>query len=121
MHVPVKLQVEFSEDTHINTINDTNSYSGPKLKVNWSKFLQEEIERNYTTPISADLENMTIVEPNNLTNFTENLTKILPQHSHPLVKSIRKQRTIKGSILSSLTMLRLLVHKVRLLSTHVNN
>ena len=47
-HVPVKLQVEVSTDMHINTINDTNSYSGPKLKVNWSKFSQEEIEKNYT-------------------------------------------------------------------------
>ena len=42
--------------------------------------------------ISADLENMTIVEPDNLTNSTENLTKILLQHSHPLVKSIRKTK-----------------------------
>ena len=82
-HVLVKPQIEFSMDTHINTINDTNSYSGPKLKVNWSKFPQEEIERNYTTPISADLENMTKVEP-------DNLTKIVLQHSHPFVKSIRK-------------------------------
>ena len=89
-HVPVKLQIEFSTDTHINTINDPNSYSGRKLKVNWSKFLQEEIETTYTTPISTDLENMTIVEPDNFTNSTENLTKILLQHSHPLMKSIRK-------------------------------
>ena len=49
-HVLVKLQIVFSSDTHINTINDTYSYSGPKLKVNWSKFSQEEIERTYTTP-----------------------------------------------------------------------
>ena len=82
-------------DTHINTINDTNCYSGPKLKINWSKFSQEEIERNYITPISADFENMTIVEPDNLTNFMENLTKILLQHSHPLVKSIRKTKNNK--------------------------
>ena len=87
--VPVKLQIEFSMDSHINTINDTNSYSGSKLKVNWSKFSQDEIERNYTTLISDDLENMTLVEPDNLTNYTENLTKILLQHSRPLVKSIR--------------------------------
>ena len=33
-HVPVKLQKEFSTDSHINAINDTNSYSGSKLKVN---------------------------------------------------------------------------------------
>ena len=38
---------------------------------------------------------MTIVEPDNLTNFTENLTKILPQRSHPLVKSIRKTKNNK--------------------------
>ena len=123
-HVPVKLQVEFFTDRHINMINDTNSYSGPKLKVNWSKFSQEEIERNYTTPISADLENMTIVEHCNLTNFMENLTKILLQHSHHLVKSIRKTKNNKrvyGSMLSSLMILRLLVCKVRLLSTHGNN
>ena len=82
-HVPVKLQIEASTDTHINTINDTNSYSEPKLKVNWSKFSQEEIEGTYITPISADLENMTIVEPDNRTNSMENLTKILLQHSHP--------------------------------------
>ena len=42
-------------DTHINTINDTNSYSG----VNWSKFSQEEIERTYIAAISSDLENVT--------------------------------------------------------------
>ena len=59
-HAPVKLQIEF----YINT----NSYLGPKLKINWSKFSQEEIERTYTTPISADLENVTIVEPDNITN-----------------------------------------------------
>ena len=94
-HFPVKLQAKLSTDTHINTINDTNSYSGPKLKVNWSKFSQEGIERTYTTPISADLEIMTIVEPDNLSNSTENLTKILPQHSHPLVKSIRKTENNK--------------------------
>ena len=94
-HVPVKLQIEFSTDWHINTINDTNSYSGSKLKVNWSKFSQEEIERNYTTPISADLENMTSVESDNYTDYTENLTKILLQHSHPLVKSIRKTKNNK--------------------------
>ena len=38
---------------------------------------------------------MTIVEPDNLPNFTENLTKILLQHSHPLVKSIRKTKNNK--------------------------
>ena len=38
---------------------------------------------------------MTIVEPDNLTDFTENLTKILLQHSHPLVKSIRKTKNNK--------------------------
>ena len=80
----MKLQIEFSTDSHINTINDTNSYSGSNLKVSWSKFSQEEIERNYTTPISADLENMTLVEPDNLTDYMENLTKILLQHSRPL-------------------------------------
>ena len=79
-------------DSHINAINDTNSYSGSKLKVNWSKFSQEEIERNYTTPISTDLENITLVEPDNLTDYTENLTKTLLQHSRPLVKSIRKTK-----------------------------
>ena len=94
-HVPVKLQIDVCTDTHINTINDTNSYSGPKLKVNWSKFSQEEIERNYTTPISTDLENMSIVEPDNLTNSTENLTKTLLQHSHPLAKSVRKTKNNK--------------------------
>ena len=76
-HVPVKLQIEFSTDTHTNKINSFNSYSRPKLKVNWSKFSKEEIERTYTTPILSDLENMTIVEPDNFTNSTENLTKIL--------------------------------------------
>ena len=35
---------------------------------------------------------MTIVEPDNLTNSTQNLTKILLQHSHPLVKSARKTK-----------------------------
>ena len=79
-------------DSHKNTINNTNSYSGYKLKVNWSKFSQEEIERNYTTLISADLENMTLVEPDNLTNYTENLIKFLLKHSHPLVKSICKMK-----------------------------
>ena len=92
-HVPVKLQIEFSTDTHVNTINGTNSYLRPKLKVNWSKFSQGEIERTYTTPISADLENMTIAEPDNLTNSTENLTKkILLQHSYHLEKSICKTK-----------------------------
>ena len=76
-------------------ISNTNPYSGPKLKVNWSKFSQEEIERTYTTHISADLKNMTIVEPDNLTNSTENLTRILLQHSHPLVTSIRKTKNNK--------------------------
>ena len=68
---------------------------GPKLKVNWSKFSQEEIERTYSTPISADLENMTTGEPDNLTNSTENLTRILLQHSRPFVKSIRKTKNNK--------------------------
>ena len=94
-HVSVKLQIEFSTDTHINTINDTNSNSGPSLKLNWSKFSQEEIERNYNTPFSADLENITTVQSDNLNNSTENLTKILLQHSHPLVKSILKTKNNK--------------------------
>ena len=73
-------------------INNTNSYSGPKLKVNWSKISQEQIKRTYTTPISAELENATTVKPDNLTNSMENLTKILLQHSQPLMKSIRKTK-----------------------------
>ena len=94
MNSPPRKKCENTKKTrkHENTINDTNSYSGPKLKVNWSKFSQGEIERTFTTPISADLENVTIVEPDNLTNSMENLTKILLQHSHPLMKSIRKTK-----------------------------
>ena len=38
---------------------------------------------------------MTLVEPDNLTDYTENLTKILLQHSRPLVKSIRKTKNNK--------------------------
>ena len=90
-HVLVKLQIEFSMDTHINMINDTNSYSG----VNWSKFSQEETERTYPTAISADLENVTIVEHDNLTNSRENLTKIFVQHSHSLMKFICKTKNNK--------------------------
>ena len=38
---------------------------------------------------------MTLVVPDNLTDYTENLTKILLQHSRPLVKSIRKTKNNK--------------------------
>ena len=38
---------------------------------------------------------MTLVEPDNHSNYTENLTKILLQPSRPLVKSIRKTKNNK--------------------------
>ena len=63
----------------IKDLNNNIFYAVP------SKFSQEEIERTYTTPISADLENMTIIEPDNFTNCTlHEIALVLPY----------KQRTI---------------------------
>ena len=83
-HLPILVNLKFSERLAIDLDCYNHFGSGAKRKIHWSNFSHETINVKYVTPLLVDLTDFDISESNDTETVTKTITNLLLKHSYSL-------------------------------------
>ena len=83
-HLPIQLKLSYTVSDSVSTCDESSKDSRSKLKIHWSIFLSEIINRLYKSPLVSDLERISISSFTDSAAAIDKITELLTGHSHPL-------------------------------------
>ena len=83
-HLPILVNLKFSERLAIVLDCHRHSGSGAKRKVHWSNFSHETINVKYATPLLVDLTDFDMSQSNDTETVTKTITNLLLKHLYSL-------------------------------------
>ena len=86
-HLPILVNLKFSERLAIDLNCQRHFGSGAKRKIHWSNFSHETINVKYVTLLLADLTDFDMSESNDTETVTKTITNLLLKHSYSLSSS----------------------------------
>ena len=84
-HVPIQLNVSYSSRLLNEQDNQSIDSHGFKKKVHWSRFSQEEINEKFVAPLLTSLASVDHGDLNDVSRYTDKITKLIVDCSLPLV------------------------------------
>ena len=89
-HLPIQLKLCYTVSDSVSTCDESSKDSRSKLKIHWSKFPSEIINRLYKSPLLSDLEKISISSFTDSAVAVDKITELLIGHSHPLADTCLK-------------------------------
>ena len=83
-HLPILVNLKFSERLAIDSDCHRHFGSGSKRKIHWSNFSHETINVKYVTQLLVDLTDFGMSESNDTETVTKTITNLLLKHSYSL-------------------------------------
>ena len=83
-HLPILVNLKFSERLAIDFDCHRHFRPGAKRKIHWSNFSHETINVKYVTPLLVDLTDFGMSESNDTETVTTTITNLLSKHSYSL-------------------------------------
>ena len=90
-HLPVKLKLCYTVSDSVSTCDEGSKDSRSKLKIHWSKFPSETINRKHKSPLLLDLEKISMSSFTDSAATVDKITDLLIGHSLPLADTILKR------------------------------
>ena len=98
-HLPILVNLKFSERLAIDLDCHRHFGSGAKRKIHWSNFSHETINVKYVTPLLADLTDFGMSKSNDTETVTTAITNLLLKLSYSLSsRSSNRNRKRKNGV-----------------------
>ena len=86
-HLSIQLKLCYTVSDSVSTCDESSKNSRSELKIHWSKFRFEIINRMYKSPLLFDLEKISISSFTDSAAAVDEITKLLIGHSLPLAET----------------------------------
>ena len=95
-HLPIQLKSCRTVSDSVSICDEGSKDSRSKLKIHWSKFPSESINRTYKPPLLLDLEKISMSSFTDFAAAVDKITELLTGHSLPLADTRLKPRKKKN-------------------------
>ena len=97
-HLPIQLKLCYTVSDSVSTCDEGFKDSRSKLKIHWSKFPSETINRMYKSPLLLDLEKISMSSFTDSAAAVDKITELLISHSLPLADTRLKPSKKKNNL-----------------------